>query len=418
MESVNRLYLILFLISLGASAFFCSAETAFIGVQKLRLKHLIHTNHPKAGIVARIVEQPEKFLSTVLLCINFFETAVATLGTVIAISLWGENLGAAIATIVVTILTLVFAELIPKSLAARYGEKIALLYAVPIEFISTILYPFVYVLNRIGIGFTKLAGESAEPRPTISQEEFRTAITIGEAEGVWEEDEAEMLHKVFKFGDRLVREVMVPRTEIKGIPATSNLAEFLQLFAESRHSRFPIFEENLDTIVGVLAIKDVLLNLATKCNPVETPVTALSRPVMFVPETKQVGDLFYEMQNQQSQMAIVIDEYGGTAGLVTIENLVEEIVGELHDELTITPPAVQVIDEQTLSIEAQMTIEEVNELLNITIPSGDYETLAGFLLSELGHIPKIGEHIDFNGFTMRIAEMDGVRIKRVEVRCP
>src|SRR4030043_415415 len=183
MDGINGLFLILFLISLVAAAFFCSAETAFIGMQRLRLKHLIHTNHPKAKVVARILEQPEKFLATVLLGINFFETAVATLGTVLSVSLWGENLGAAIATIIITILTLVFAELIPKSLSARYGERIALLYAKPIRVISLILYPFVYVLNHIGIRFTKLAGEDAEPKPTISEEEFRTAITVGGAGG-------------------------------------------------------------------------------------------------------------------------------------------------------------------------------------------------------------------------------------------
>src|SRR4030042_1183054 len=175
MDGINGLFLILFLISLAAAAFFCSAETAFIGMQRLRLKHLIHTNHPKAKIVAQILDKPEKFLATVLLCINFFETAVATLGTVMAVSLWKENLGVAIATIVITILTLIFAELIPKSLAARYGEKIALSYARPIEIISTILYPLVYVLNHIGISFTRMAADIAG-RPTISEEELQTAL--------------------------------------------------------------------------------------------------------------------------------------------------------------------------------------------------------------------------------------------------
>ena len=227
MDGINGLFLILFLISLAAAAFFCSAETAFIGMQRLHLKHLVHTNHPRAAIVARILDKPEKFLATVLLCINFFETAVATLGTVMAVSLWKENLGVAIATIVITILTLIFAELIPKSLAARYGEKIALAYARPIEFISTVLYPFVYVLNHIGIRFTRMAGDGTETRPTISEDEFRTAITVGEAEGVWEEEEAEMLHKAFEFADRPVSEVMQPRTEVTWLRQGTTLAGFL-----------------------------------------------------------------------------------------------------------------------------------------------------------------------------------------------
>ncbi len=213
MAGINSLYLILLLISLGFAAFFCSAETAFIGMQKLRLQHLLEKGHSTAKVVARIMERPEKFLATVLLGINFFETAVATLGTLIAISLWGEDVGAAIATIVVTLVTLVLAEFIPKSLAARYGEKIALSYARPIEFISIIFYPFVYLLNHIGIRFSNLTEEGGQPKPTISEEEVRTAITIGHREGTVETETAAMLHNVFEFADRPVREVGVNQVE-------------------------------------------------------------------------------------------------------------------------------------------------------------------------------------------------------------
>ena len=199
MGSVNILYLILFLICLVLAAFFCSAETAFISMQRLRLQHLIHTGHPKAKIVAKIVEHPEKFLATVLLGINFFETAVATLGTIMAVSLWGEDLGAAIATILITILTLILAEFIPKSIAARYGERIALSYARSIEFIAVIFYPFVYVLNHIGIRFTKFFGRSDEVKPTFSYEDFRTMISVGHKEGTVGKETAEMLRQGFRF---------------------------------------------------------------------------------------------------------------------------------------------------------------------------------------------------------------------------
>src|SRR4030043_52188 len=215
MVNINIIFVILFFLCLGFAAFFCSAETAFIGIQKLRLQHLIQSGHPFAERVAKIVEQPEKFLATVLLGINFFETAVATLGTIIAVSLIrDESWAVAIATIVITIVTLVFAELVPKSLAVRYGERLALRYGKPLEVIATLLYPLVYILNHIGIRLTRLVGEREIPKPTISEGEFHTAISIGEAEGVMKGDEAEMLHKVFEFTDSPVSKIMVPRTEI------------------------------------------------------------------------------------------------------------------------------------------------------------------------------------------------------------
>ncbi|MDO8688254.1 MAG: CNNM domain-containing protein, partial [Dehalococcoidales bacterium] len=262
MDGISGLYVVLFVVSLGLAAFFCSAETAFIGMQKLRLQHLIHTNQPRARIVARILAQPEKFLATVLLGINLFETTSATLGTLIAVSLWGESWGAAMAIILVTLLTLILAELIPKSLATRYGERMALSYARPIEFVATILYPLVYVLHHIGLRFTRLVSEGSELKPTMSQEEFRTAIRVGEAEGTMKEAEAEMLHNVFDFGHRPVREVMVPRPEVVFIEQGSTVADFLAIYVQSPLSRFPVYRENRDNVVGILEIKDVLMALA------------------------------------------------------------------------------------------------------------------------------------------------------------
>src|SRR4030043_2083146 len=314
MDSMTGLYIILFVVCLLISAFFCSAETAFIGMQRLRLQHLVQINHSKAKIVAKILEQPEKFLATVLLGINFFETAVATLGTVLAVSLWGENLGAAIATIIITIITLVLVEFIPKSLSTRYGERIALLYARPIEFISIILYPFVYVLNHIGIRFTNLAKEGTKPRPTISEEEFRTAIPVGEAEGVWEEEEAEMLHNAFGFADRPVSEVMQPRTEVTWLKQGTSLAAFLDTFRRYPFSRFPVYKGTTDNVVGVLSIKDVLMAQANKSLIQDSPIDELVRPVHFVPEAKRLGELLAEMRDNNYHMVAVVDEYGGVAG--------------------------------------------------------------------------------------------------------
>ncbi len=412
MEDIHGLYLILFVICLGAAAFFCSAETAFISMQRLRLQHLIYTNHPRAKVVAKIIEHPERFLATVLLGTNFFETAVAALGTIIAISWWGENLGAALAIIIITLLTLVLAEFIPKSLAARYGEGIALAYARPIEFISIMFYPFVYILNHIGVRFTKLFEESVESKPTIS-EEIRTMISVGHKAGTVEESEAKMLHKVFDFGDRPVSEVMVPRTEVICIEQGSKVADFLALFAQSPLSRFPVYQENMDNVVGILSVKDVLMAQAKGTISDKSTIDDLTRPAYFTPETKLINELFAEMRDKNYRMAVVVDEFGGTAGIVSLSGLVEEIVGPVGDELGKVEKEYEVINEHTFQIDGGMRIEEANEEMGLELPEGNYETVAGFVLHLLGHIPRQGEQIKYKGLKLGITKMHGVKIEEV-----
>jgi len=410
---MTSIYLILFVICIIIAAFFCSAETAFIGMQKLRLQHLVQTNRKRAELVARILGQPEKFLATVLLGINFFETAVATLGTLMAISLWGENVGAAVATIVVTILTLIFAEFIPKSLAARYGEHLALTYAVPIQFISTVLYPFVYVLNHIGIRFTRLASDDTELRPTISQEEIRTAITVGEAEGVWEEHEAEMLHKCFEFTDRPLYETMTPRTEITWVEKGTTLADFLTIYREHPHSRFPVYQDNADNVVGMLFIKDVLMAQANNKLNADGVIDELLRPVHFVPKGKLLGALLSEMRAHNYSMAIIVDEFGGIAGIATIDQLLQEIVGTLGDELTSQEKDIVTIDANTFELDGGLRVEEANDELGLDLPIGEYETVAGFVLHHLGRIPKQGEHLRYRNLKLAIHEMKGMKIEKI-----
>lgn len=413
---MDSLYLILFLISLLLSAFFCSAETAFIGMQKLRLQHLLHMGHPNAKIVAKILEKPEKFLATVLIGINFFETALATLGTVMAVSLWGENLGAAIATIVITILTLVVVEFLPKSLSARYGEKIALAYARPIDLISTIFSPVVYLLNLMGLRFTKLFGESTESKPTVSEDEFHTMISVGHEEGTVEEEAAEMLHKVFDFGNRPVREVMVPRTEVVFVEYGSKVGEFLSLYAEHPLSRYPVFREKRDNVVGILAIKDVLMALASGTINNDSVINdELVRQACFTPESKPLDELFAEMRENNYHMAVVVDEYGGTAGIVSITQLVEEIVGPVGDEMAAAEKEYEVINEHTFQIDGGMQIEEANEEMGLELPEGEYETVAGFVLHLLGRIPKLNEQLRYKGMKLVITEMQGLKIEKILV---
>ncbi len=408
---------VLFVVGLLLAALFCSAETAFISVQKLRLQHLIKIERPGAQAVGKILERPEKFLATVLLGINFFETAVAAMGTLIAVSIWrrNENLATAIAAIVITFVTLVFAELIPKTFAARYSERLVLLYARPFQVVGIILYPFVFVLQHIGIKSTGIVGEEGEPKPTISTEEFHTAIELGEAEGVVEEKAAEMLHNVFEFGNRPVREVMIPRPDVVSVEKGTTLAGFLDKYALSPLSRYPVYDGNMDNVVGILSIKEVLMAMARGTVNRESLVDDLLRPAYFTPETKAINQLFVEMKENNNRMAIVVDEFGGTAGAVSLTQLVEEIVGPVGDELARADKDYEAIDESTFQIDGGMRVDEANEEMDLGLPEGEYETVAGFVLHLMGRIPKQGEQLKFHGLKIVITRMRGNKIEEILV---
>ena len=383
-------------------------------MQKLRLEHLVRTGRPGAKAVARLLEHPEKFLATVLLAINFFETAMATLGTVIAISIWQESLGTAIATIVITVITLVVVELIPKSWAARHGERLAPIYARPIEIVSVVLHPIIWVLNRIGLGVHSLVGEE-EPKPTLSEAEFHTAIEVGQEEGVVEEKAAEMLHNVFEFGNRPVREVMVPRPEVVAMERGSRMAAFLEQYAKYPLSRFPVYQDSMDKVVGILSAKDVLMAIAKGTVKMDETVDSLARPPYFVPETKTISDLFVEMRDNNYHMAVVVDEFGGTAGVVSLTRLIEEIVGPVGDEISGAQREYEVIDEHTFQIDGSMRVEEVNEEMGLGLPEGDYETVAGFILHLIGRIPKQGEQLKYHNLKVVITRMRGLKIEEILV---
>jgi putative hemolysin len=414
MAGHELLYFILLLVCVAITGFFCSSETAFLSLQKVKLEHMVSTQVRGAKRVARMIERPEKLLSVVLLGINLANTAAAALGTVLAVSIWGEKQGIIMATVCVTIMILIFAETTPKTFAAHHAEKMALLFARPLGLIAWVLTPFVLALSWIASGLAKIMGGAPVPRSLASAEEIRTMISVGHKEGTVEEHEAKMLHKVFEFGDRPVREVMVPRSEVIAIAQGSKLSDFLTLYAESPMSRFPVYKENMDNIVGILAVKDVLMALAKGAATDEAIIDDLARPACFAPESKHIDELFAEMRDENYRMCVVVDEYGGTAGFVTLTRLVEEIVGEVGDELAGIEKDYEIINEYTFQIDGSMRIEEANEEMELELPEGeDYETVAGFILSLLGHIPKRHEQLRYKGLKMVITEMRGMKIEKI-----
>jgi putative hemolysin len=310
---------------------------------------------------------------------------------------------------------LVFAETTPKTFAKQHPERISTLFVRPIEWLSWLFYPVVFVLSWIASGLSRLLGAKQVPTSLVSTDEIRTMITVGHQEGTVEEAEADLLHAVFEFGDNPVSEVLVPRLEVVGVEKGKTIAEFLAIYAENPMSRFPVYVENMDNIVGILSIKDILMAQAKGIITPESVIDDLIRPAYFVPESKPIDELFAEMRDRNFRMSIIVDEYGGTAGIVSLSRLMEEIVGPVGDELAAVEKEYESIDENTFQIDGTMRIEEVNEEMCLGLPEGEYETVAGFILQLLGRIPKQGRQIKYNDLKIVITRMKGHKIEEIMV---
>ena len=410
-ESIGLTLSLVFLIF---SAFFSSSEAAFLSLQRARLAHLVNTGAPGAARVAGMIKQPERLLSTILLGNNLVNVAFAALVTVMIVELLGEGRGVVVATAVATTVLLLVGETIPKSIAIRNAERVAFLYARPLGWIENLLLPLVVLLQWTSRRVTSLFG-GAPARGSITEAELRSLIDIGEAEGTFEPAEAEMLENVFRFGDRQVREVMTPRTEIVSIERGATLGEFLDIYREHQHTRFPVYKGVMDNIVGIISAKDILKAMATKGMNADNSVTDVIRDSYFVPETKRIAELFDELRQSGNQMAIAVDEFGGLAGLVSLKRLSEEVVGPVGEEGVGPEEEYEAIDKYTFQVDGGMSVEEANEELGITLPEGDFETIAGFVLDVLGHIPTEGEQFDHGNLKLEVTEMDGLKIETIKV---
>ena len=409
-----ELYIALLVICLVLSAFFSGSETAFISLQRFRLEYLVSTGVKNASKVARLIEKPEKFLSVVLFGNTLVNAAAAALATYIAVYYLEEQNGIIVATVGLTVILLIFCEATPKTLAARHAERLSMLLHKPIQLVSWVFTPFVIALSWIASAFTRIVGGTLVPRSIVSDDEIRTMISVGHKEGTVEEAEAKMLHKVFDFGDKPVHEIMVPRLEVFALQEGSTISDFLKLYMESPISRYLVYKENMDNVVGILSVKDVLMARAKGAITDESTIDDLVRPAYFTPETNLINKLFFDMRDNNYRMAVVIDEYGGTAGIVSLSRLVEEIVGQVGDEMAGIEKDYEIINENTFQIDGGMGVSEANEEMELDLPEGeDYETVAGFILSLLGHIPRRNEQLRYHGLKIVITEMKGQKIEKI-----
>ena len=414
---INALIL---LVSVLCVAFFSSSEASLISVNKIRIRNLAEQGNAGAQAVQKVLHNHEKFFATILLTENAFIIFASSVGTALAISLFGEaEQSIILATMAMTVLVVIFGEITPKTLASLASERVSLIAARPISLIMRLETPLIAFFTLVPRLLIRLLGRRLHTgSPFVTEAELRMLIDIGQTEGTLESAEIKMLHRVFEFTDRLAKEVMTPRPEIQWVDKDETLKDLLILFAETFHTRYLLCDGEPDNILGVINMKDVLRAQSANEVTSESSLQHFMRPVLFVPETKRVGELFEEMRSAGHQMAVIVDEYGGTAGLVTLKQLIEEIVGRVGDETTGQEQEYESIDEHTFQVEGAMRIDEAREALGLDLPEGDYETVAGYLLFVLGHIPQQGELVRHENYRLTVAEMSGVKIEKVLVTRP
>lgn len=416
MDITDLWTLILLLILVALSAFFSASETSLVSLSRARLSHLVSVGKPGANRVSRLLQDPAKLLATVLLGNNLVNTAAAAVGTALAIKfITNDTVAVLVSTFGVTLVLLVFGETLPKTIGWYRAEGVAFAVSRPLAVVELLLLPGIRLLQGTTFLFRKALGITAIPS-RATEEEIRTLISLSAQTGSVEESEAALLEKVFRFGDRQVREIMTPRPEIVWVERGTTLERFLPLYQENSHTRFPVYEGSTENVVGILAIKDVLLAMGRGQLHPHGSVTEALHPANFVPETKTVRSTFDEMQQGSFGLVLTVDEFGGIAGLATLNQMVEVIVGQVGDEGEAPEEAYTPVDEHTFRLDAGVGISEINEELQLDLPEGDYQTVAGFILDALGRIPEPGDTLEYRDLKITVKSMDGVRIDKVELR--
>jgi len=396
------------------SAFFSGSETALLAANKLRLRQMHEEGNPRAGTVRRLLEEPGRVLTALLVGNNIVNIAATVMATAMAVALWGTQRGPLYALVGMTLLLLIVGEITPKTFAAKYADRLAMWVGRPISWLTVLLSPVIRVLSVLSnLLLRPLGGRVNLASPLVTEEEIRLLVKMGEEEGVIQEDEREMIHSIFEFGDTVVREVMVPRIDMVSVADTDTVADALRVVREEGHSRLPVYHESIDQLVGIVHVKDLITYVQDGRE--SAPVKDAARPAYFIPESKPLDSLFREMRRKKVHMAIVVDEYGGTAGLVTIEDLLEEIVGPILDEYDVEEKLLEVVNENVAVVDGRLSLEEVNEQLGLDLPVGQVDTIGGFVYSLLGHVPSQGETVAYDGVELFVERLEGHRVARLRI---
>ena len=394
------------------SALFSSSETALTTVNRIRIRTLAGQGDKRAMTLLAVLQNPEKMLSVILIGNNVVNLYASSLATTVTLSLFGSKL-VGVATGILTLAVLVFGEVAPKTMASRNAEQIALRAAGPVKCLMWLFTPLVFVVNNLARLVMKLFGaDRPGKRELMTAEELRTIVQVGHEDGVIENSEQKMIDNVFDFGDRSARDIMIPRIDMTCIDVEAGYDELMEVVREEKYTRIPVYKESADTIVGILNIKDLLFRAQDK----PFRIAELMRKPLFTYEQKKTSELMVEMRKNYTNLAIVLDEYGVTAGMVTMEDILEEIVGEIRDEYDRDEEkSIRRIAPNTYLIEGNVKIDDVNEVLQLHLASEDYESIGGYVLEQLEHFPKEGECVTKGGISFTVTRMEQTRIAEVKL---
>ncbi|PKL63784.1 MAG: HlyC/CorC family transporter [Methanomicrobiales archaeon HGW-Methanomicrobiales-3] len=409
----NALTIFLFILCIILSAFFSASEVALIAMTRAKVRTLVNENRPGSIALAKLKESPEHLLITILIGNNIVNVAAASLATAVAIQIFGD-IGVGIATGFVVLVLLFFGEIGPKIYAARATESFALTIAPVIFALSRLFGPIIWLIIKVN---PRLGGGRDSSEPAVTEEEIKEWIDVGKEEGTIEQDEQDLLYSVLEFGDTTAREIMTPRVDVVLIEDTSSIEDAIRIFNDTGFSRIPVFHDRIDNIIGILNVKDIFAAMVSRRQ--ESTIREVMYDPTFVPETKKIDDLLKELQVNRVQIAIVIDEYSSFVGIVTVEDILEELVGDIMDEHDQEEPDVQEIAPGVFVVDAQMWVVDANERLSINLPTDEsYETIGGLVIDRLGHLPlHPGEKVEIptENITLSVMQMHGRRIVKVKI---
>lgn len=409
METSDIIQLVIVIILLSASAFFSSAETALMTSNKLRMRNLADNGDKRAAKVLKVTENTDKMLSAILIGNNIVNLTASSISTALTLKIFGSKL-VGIATGILTFLILVFGEITPKNVASKNAEKMALAYIGVISFLVTLLTPVIFIVNTVAKFVISIFNKNGDDNNAVTEEELRAMVEYSHEEGVIENEEKKMIVNVVDFGDTVAGDIMVPRVDMVMVDEKSSYEEILQVFREERYTRIPVYEETPDNVIGILNVKDFLL-IEDKENFV---MKELLREPLYTYEYKKTSALMMDMRKTGANIVIVLDEYGITAGLITLEDMLEEIVGEIRDEFDADEDeGITKVSDLEYLIDGSTNLDDINDRIGLSLSSEEYESIGGLIMEKLGRLPVEGEIINFDNIVLTVKKMDHARIEKV-----
>lgn len=409
METSDIIQLVIVIILLSASAFFSSAETALMTSNKLKMRNLADNGNKRAAKVLKVTENTDKMLSAILIGNNIVNLTASSISTTLTLKIFGSKL-VGIATGILTFLILVFGEITPKNVASKNAEKMALIYIGVISFLVTLLTPVIFIVNNVAKFVISIFNKNGDDNNAVTEEELRAMVEYSHEEGVIENEEKKMIVNVVDFGDTVAGDIMMPRVDMVMVDEKSSYEEILQVFREERYTRIPVYEETPDNVIGILNVKDFLL-IEDKENFV---MKELLREPLYTYEYKKTSALMMDMRKTGANIVIVLDEYGITAGLITLEDMLEEIVGEIRDEFDADEDeGITKVSDLEYLIDGSTNLDDINDRIGLSLSSEEYESIGGLIMEKLGRLPVEGEIINFDNIVLTVKKMDHARIEKV-----